>query len=424
MATLIKEVKMIKTEVESNNNKWWTGQLFDDGTVKAFWGRVGYKGDDDTWDGGDAYLQKKFREKIKKGYTELKTISNITSSFGSGDNNNTVKDRDLQTIARTQLIKSSNPILEKLIKRFVDANVHKITSNTQITYNSTTGLFATPLGIVSLAGLTEARNLLAELAPLVRNKNFGSNSDALLSKYLRLIPQHLGMGRFSTQSVIPDDNAIQKQMNLLDSLESSYQATQTAAPVVPGTLIKPQEQVFKVDLDVLTDQSERTRLDRYFETSKKRMHGYDNIRIQEVFKITIHDMDREFEKNTLPIKEVFHGTNIANTLSILKCGLKISPPATAVIAGKMMGNGLYGAINSSKSMGYTFGRWTGSSSGECGYLFICSFAMGKIYETQCSCSKPHGYDSVWAKAGSNLHNDELVVYRNSQANIKYLLEIK
>lgn len=421
MSTLIKEVKLIMTEVGTNNNKWWTGQLFDDDTVKATWGRVGYSGDSGEWSGGDSYLSKKVKEKLKKGYTELKTIGAVTSSLSSGV---TVKNSDLQQIARTQLIKSSNPTLERLIKRFVDANVHKITSSTQITYNSTTGLFATPLGIVTIEGLTEARDLLAQLAPMIRSHKFGSNTDALLSKYLRLIPQHLGMGRFSTETVIPDDNAIQKQNDLIDSLESSYQATQNNSTPAPNKDNKPQEQVFRVDLEVLTDQSERARLDRYFETSKKRMHGYDNVRVREIFKVTIHDMANGFERKTVPIKEVFHGTSQANCLSILKSGLKVSPPSTAAIAGKMFGNGIYGAINSTKSLGYTYGRWGQSSGGDAGWLFICDFAMGKIYETQYSCGKPSGHDSVWAKAGTSLHNDELIVYRNNQVNIKYLLECK
>lgn len=408
------------TEVGTNNNKWWTGQLFDDGTVKATWGRVGYSGDSGEWSGGQSYLDKKVKEKVKKGYTELKVVGGAVASQSSGT---TVKNSDLHSIAKTQLIKSSNPTLERLIKRFVDANVHKITSSTQITYNSTTGLFATPLGIVTMEGLTDARNLLADLAPLVRNKKFGSDADALLSRYLRLIPQSLGMGRFSTQSVIPDDNAIQKQNDLIDSLESSYQATVTA-PVVPGTPAKKQEEVFKVDLDVLTDQNERNRLEMYFEKSKKRMHGYDNVRVKEIFSVNIHDMTNGFENNTTPIKEVFHGTSQANCLSILKSGLKVSPPSTAAIAGKMFGNGIYGAINSTKSLGYTYGRWGQGGVGDSGWLFICDFAMGKIYETRNSCSPQRGHDSVWAKAGGGLANDELIVYRNSQVKIKYLLECK
>jgi hypothetical protein len=429
MATLLKEVKLIKVEngldpktgKPVNNNKYWLGKQFDDGNWSAEWGRVGCANpDSDTWSDSKKSMDSVVRSKIKKGYTEAKTIGEVTAAQSSGA---VVKNSDLHSIAKTQLIKSSNPTLEKLIKRFVDANVHKITSSTQITYNSSTGLFATPLGIVTMEGLTEARDLLAEIAPLVRKGKFGNDTDALLCKYLRIIPQSLGMKRFTTQTVIPDDNAIQKQNDLIDSLESSYQAT-LSAPTPKADGKKAAEQVFKVDMDVLTDFTERARLENYFEKSKKRMHGYDNIRVKEIFKITLHDMANAFEKHTKPVQEVFHGTSQANCLSILKSGLKVSPPSTAAIAGKMFGNGIYGAINSTKSLGYTYGRWGQGGTGDAGWLFICDFAMGNTFVTHNSCNQLCNHDSVWAKAGSNLHNDELIVYRNSQVNIKYLLECK
>ena len=203
----------------------------------------------------------------------------------------------------------------------------------------------------------------------------------------------------------------------------SLEATQNT-PITTSTPNTLQETVFSVDMDILTDMTERARLDRFFESSKKRMHGYDKVRIKEIFKIMIHDMKNNFENKTTPITETFHGTSQANCLSILKSGLKISPPSTAAIAGKMFGNGIYGAINSTKSLGYTYGKWGQGSTGDSGWLFICDFAMGKIFETKTTCSKPNKYDSVWAKAGGNLYNDELIVYRNSQVNIKYLLECK
>lgn len=422
MATLIREVRLIKTEVEANNNKFWHGFLYDDGTVKAEWGRVGYAGDSGEWDGGDTYLEKKLREKLKKGYTEQKIVSGITNGGIAPSTN--VRNADLNTIAKAQLVKVANPILSKLIDRLVAANVHKITTNTQITYNSTTGLFATPLGIVTMDGLTEARNLLAKIAPYVRNHNFTS-ADPLLSQYLRLIPQSLGMGRFNTKSLIPDDNAIQKQNDLIDSLESSYQALQTA-PAPKSSSGKPVEQVFKVDMDVLSDARERQRLTDWFEKSKKSMHHYDNIRVKEIFTVTIHDMAKAFDLTLGNNEEVWHGTSQANCLSILKSGLRTSPPNTAVIAGKLFGNGIYGAKSSSKSLGYTYGRWGQGSSGDNGWLFVCNFAMGNTYYTKSyGCHVPAGHHSVWAKASvTGLHNEELIVYKNNQCNIRYLLEVK
>jgi len=420
MATLIKEVRLIKVEQtdEVNSYKYWNAQLFDDGVVKATWARVGAENPQSgEWNGGQSYLDKKVKEKTKKGYVEQKTVG--TASVASGT---TVKvDTNLREIAKADLLKdTTNAALNKLVDRLVKSNIHKITATTNITFNNVTGLFTTPLGIVTPEGISEARDILAEIHPLVQARKFNTKLNDCVNKYVLIVPQNLGMKRFNAETVFPDDNAVQKQSDILDSLEASYQAMTSAKPASPTA--KPSETgIFKVDLDV-ADSFNADRLTKWFESSKKSHHNYDNVRVRNVFRVKIHSMDSGYERNVQPVKEVFHGTSQANCLSILKSGLKTSPPSTAAIAGKMFGNGIYGAINSTKSLGYTYGRWGQGGVGDAGWLFICDFAMGKIYETRNSCNKPGGYDSVWAKAGSSLANDELIVYRNSQVNVKYLLE--
>ena len=142
--------------------------------------------------------------------------------------------------------------------------------------------------------------------------------------------------RFNVRNILPDISAVQKQGDILDSLEASYQAIsqgKAASKDAPKTN-KPIEQVFKVDLDVETGP-EASRLERWFETSKKTQHGYDRIKVRNVFKIKIHDMDTAFVSDNP--KEVFHGTSEANCLSILKSGIRTSPPSTAAIARQNVG---------------------------------------------------------------------------------------
>jgi hypothetical protein len=291
--------------------------------------------------------------------------------------------------------------------------------------NDATGLFQTPLGIVTPDAITEARSLLADAIPYVKNNRYGEQLNKLVSQYLRLIPQNIGM-RFDVRRILPDVTAIQKQGDILDSLEASYQAISQGKTASKDTAKsdKPLEQVFKVDLDVESG-NDAQRLERWFETSKKTQHGYDRIKVRNVFKIKVHDMENAFVSDNPT--EVFHGTSETNCLSILKSGLKTSPPSTAAIAGKMWGNGVYGAINSSKSLGYTYGRW-GQSSGESGWLFICKFSMGKVHYPRGygNCSRPPtGYDSIWATvANTGLQHDELIIYQNSRVNITHLLECK
>ena len=420
MSNIIETQRFILTECDENHNKWWEIELLDNNDIITRWARVGNDPQSKTFIGvGKSFMDKKIREKTKKGYSPLKTIGSSSAASSSTSVKSNV---ELHEIARKQIIKTSNPILEKLIKRLVDSNIHKITSNTQITYNSTTGLFSTPLGVVSMEGIVEARELLAKMTTFVRSNKFNSDLNGLLSQYLRIIPQNLGMKRFSAETILPDDNAIQKQADLISSLESSYQALQTNSLVTTGAV---EESVFKTDLDVLNDSTEIDRLTRWFSQSNHSSLGYGNVKIRNFYKIKIHDYWNNFNEKLGNLKEVWHGSGIGNVLSIFKTGLKVSPPATTKITGKMFLDGHYGALDSSKSMQYTFGRFNGQYSDD-GFLFVADFSLGNTYYIKTyGGGKPAGYDSIWAKKeNTGLKFDELIVPTDSQVRLKYLLELK
>lgn len=408
-------------------NRWWTGRLYDSGDVETLWGRVGHSGQSKLFPGaGRSFLLEKQREKARKGYTELKTVGGPTSSVTT--HGKIVEKSELKQIARAQIAKSGSPTLNRLIDRLVEANVHRITSSTQITFNSSTGLFSTPLGIVTPDGITEARNLLMVINQGVSRRDYTSTKvrDAF-NRYMRIVPQNVGMKRFDVNTIFPDITAVQKQSDVLDSLEASYQALQTQKPTTPSGNQPPMEQVFQVDLDILAAGPEYDRLNRWFETSKKPMHrDAFRYRVVQIYTVNIHAMTEAFESKTIPIREVWHGTSQANVLSILKTGLRTSPPSTAAIAGKMFGNGIYGANVSTKSLNYSIGHWGQGGKGDAAWLFVCQFAMGRIQQVtkQKLNGADPGYDSIYAKGGADLYNDEFVVYRNSQVKITHLLECK
>ena len=155
------------------------------------------------------------------------------------------------------------------------------------------------------------------------------------------------------------------------------------------------------------------------------MHHYTHLQVQYIYEVDIEDYNKNFDSAIGSITEVWHGSSQANILSILKSGLKVSPPSTAAIAGKMFGNGVYGSQTASKSIGYSLGRWR-QPAGESGWLFVCEFAMGKAnYPTGATSHLPTGYDSFWAQPEkTGLLNDELIVFKEAQIRVKYLLEIK
>lgn len=419
MSNVVEKIRMIFVEADRNSNKFWEGILYEDNTVETVWGRIGKGTQSKTFPNrGKGFLYKKESEKLKKGYTRLRTVDSEISA------SKPVLNSSLSALAKSQ-INLNNPQLEKIIDRLVNSNIHKITSSTQITYNKDTGLFSTPLGIVTREAIIEARDILVDI-----KKNYGNDYrlKRLVSDYLRLIPHEVGH-KLDIYDIFYDaSDSIKKENDILDSLESSYDALSTQ-PVKEEKEQTIDEQVFNVDFHQVDWNSDPKykKIADWYEISKKSMHNYDRVRIVNMFAIDIKEMSANYEFNIGGHTKVFHGTSESNVLSILKSGLKVSPPSSAYIAGKMFGNGVYGATNSSKSLGYTFGRW-GNSRGSSGWLFVCDFAMGKAYEPRSygGISKPPvGYDSVWAKAKlTGLYNDELIVYKNNQVKVRYLLEVK
>lgn len=414
---ITKTVRMICSNIDGNNNKFWNADLHDDGNVFVLYGRVGYSGQaEGPFPGGQSFLDKKIKEKKKKGYIEFEGIavdsSKTTVSVIS----------DVKEVAKKQ-IQFSSPMLEKLIERLALANIHNITSSTKITYDVNTGLFSTPLGIVTPDSINEARNLLALLKAQIENGKDEHFSPAI-NRYLMLIPHDFGMTKVQR---FVDSMDFLKELDTLDSLEASYTSFTSSVSENKETA-QVEERIFDVKLDIVEPcDADFVHLNGWFETSKKKQHGYDNVKVKNVYKVNIKDNIDQYEKTGKAlgnITQVFHGTSEANLLSILKSGMKVSPPSTAYIAGKMFGNGVYGAVQSSKALGYTFGKWGGATAAS-GWLFICNFAMGKMYHPNRTGFPPSGYDSTWARAGDcNLYHDELIVYRNDQIQITHLIECK
>lgn len=404
---------MICSNIDGNNNKFWNADLHDDGNVFVLYGRVGYSGQSEgPFPGGQAFLDKKIKEKKKKGYIEFDGIAVESSKT-------TVSVvPDVKEVAKKQ-IKFSSPQLEKLIERLAASNIHNITSSTKITYDVNTGLFSTPLGIVTPASIDEARNLLALIKAQKENgkdESFGPS----INRYLMLIPHDFGMTK--VQHFV-DSMDFMQELNTLDSLEASYASFTTSVKENKSDK-SIEEQIFNVKLDVISDFAD---INKWFENSKRKAHGYDNVRIKNAYAVDIKENTDAFKSKGEKfgnLVQVFHGTSEANLLSILKSGMKISPPSTAYIAGKMFGNGVYGAVQSTKALGYTFGRWGGSTAAS-GWLFVCNFAMGNTLNPKRTGAPPSGYDSVWAKSGAcGLYHDELIVYKNEQIQITHLLECK
>ena len=431
--TIVEHRKFICVEFgKTNNNKYWEYTLYDDGTAYTEWGRVGDKRGDNTCSHADAL--KKARQKTNpnnkpdKLYTEVKS----TGTGGSNGYVSSIKQSQLATIAKKQII-HDNPIVQNLIEYLSKVNIHNITTSTggAIMYDESTAQFKTPLGVIEPVQIAEARVVLSKIARLVQNNDYiNPQFKPLLNQYLRGVPHDVGMQKITPRLIFKDFSYVQKENDLLEGLEASFNDISNASTTTKKKSDEPK--VFDVQLSVVNDKKTTSFIRNLYQSTRKDMHWSNTLSVDKIYKVDISNMRKAFERRgaKMPdIRQLWHGTKDCNLLSILRKGLVVPPYSTALCAGRAFGNGLYFSSISTKALNYAGGRAPGQKSYNAArtFMFVSDVAMGRTYMAKrgdINGSFPkNGYDSTWAKGGdSGFINDEMIVYNLDQANLVYLVE--
>jgi len=425
--TLVKEAKYILSNIGNNNNKFWYIELYDNASTITRNGRVGAKGQTHSKSQGsmataERFFSAKCNEKEAKGYNPLNVIG---VQAGAGVQSQPVS--NISSIAKQQ-IKTNDTLVGKLIEYFTKVNAHNICSATggQITFNDHTGLFSTPLGIVTQDNINDANALLVRIGGKVAGSEYDYEMEGLTNDYMMLVPQNIGMRRVNVGSFWSNLSAVQRQKSIVDSLEASLtQAMQT--PVQDSK--DEMEQVFDVQLDLVTNTKVIAEVKGMYQGSKNKKHDCSHLRVKTVYAVQIATEQTAFEakgKALGNVRRLWHGTRASNVLSILKQGLVIPPSSSSHCTGRAFGDGLYFSDQSTKSLNYSYGYWgSGKSDSNC-FMFLCQVAMGTEYEPK---SKDWGKnypvagaDSTFAKAGTRFMNNEMIVYNTYQCNLQYLVE--
>jgi len=428
MSKITKSARLICVSVATNNNKFYYLDLHEDDSVRIRYGRYIESGgelqtqSDTTQPGGERLFNQKLREKTGKGYHPQPVLdANIPT--GGGANN-----AGLEQIALQQIRTNSDEV-RALISFLCGQNIHNITSNSAIKYNAATGVFSTASGLITLGGILDGRLLLSKIKDKVDGGAWDSEYIEFLNRFLTIVPRDFGRTRPDPKALFPDNDEIQKQLDILDSLEASL--TTVTTPKAEDGKPEPIPQLFDTGLELLRDPKQFAAIKGHFESSAKTEHvTIKHLQLKNVYSVEIANMKRAYQEKGAPkgnVHRLWHGTSSANVLSILKSGFMLTPPSTAHIAGKNFGNGLYFAPASTKSLQYANGFWGGGGARKI-YMFLNDVAVGKAFEPQTTTTfnPPVGYDSYWARAGKSgwLINDEVVVFDVAQANPAFLLEFE
>lgn len=424
---------LIMFDSKNNNNKFYEATLKDSGEIDVRYGRVGGGCQTTQYSGGKRKFDSLIASKIKKGYKEAQLEATTTVEGGVTQKVNVVD------IALRQ-INCADQMSRAFIEAVAKANIHNITSSTNITYDKEDGLFKTPLGIVKKAAVEEAVGYLNQIEDLLPGYIAdGSGESEILSlndSYFVLIPNRVATTRdyrhllFSKKNVDAQREVCKALLDTLDLIEE-LKARKQESPEEQ----KEEEKIFNVKVEYVDDQAVVNEIVKYYDESKNRDHGgrIMGSRVKHVYKVELASQQEAFEgaaKELGNVHKLWHGTRVANLLSIMGKGLLMPKSSPGQKAGAMFGDGLYFANQSSKSINYCDGMyWTGGANTGKVYMFLASVAVGKAYTpshaTGGGSKPPAGYDSFWAKAGkSGVRNDEIIVFRGDQVRLDYILEIE
>ena len=402
----LKSVKLIMVTAE-NNNKFYEMQENVDDTFSVIYGRIGVRGVSCTypmkqWD-------KKYKEKIKKGYRDLSSLvaTNKVAGEFSGINDKTVR----------YLITN----LFRYAKKSIQRNYY--VSSEEVTIHQ----------------VESAQRLLTELSQNIYLKMDVVKFNHDLLELYQIIPRKMSNVK---------NHLIQQPSNKddLNEIEAFLSKEQETLDVMASQveINKSQKETIHASPDVLAQLGLQISPVQDTKVIKmiKAMMSDDKSKFHQAYQVTnIYTQPHfdEFVKTSKnkSTKLFWHGSRNENWLSILKTGL-ILRPTNAVITGKMFGYGLYFADKCRKSLNYTSLRgsyWAGGSQNQA-YMALFEVHTGhqlqlKVRENWCGeltenklKARNSKYDSLFAKGGADLINNEYIVYNQHQCTVKYLVELR
>lgn len=395
----MREIYLQLTSSGTNANKYYHMIPVDDLCWKAEYGRVGAKPQVRGYPA--SVFDKKLREKLAKGYTDV---------------------TELHARVPEKSAASFKEIADKSVKDLVDFLLARQKRALQENY-------VIEAGAVTEAMVEEAERYMA----LLRSARSAVVFNGYLEGLFRALPRRMSkVGDYLAKSPSQFQEIIDREQALLDIMKS--RVSQDHSKEDPDRTIL---EYYGLDMRPCTQEEV---------AEVKDVLGESKDLFYKAWKVTDRKREEAFRKccEEMGISKkllLCHGSRTENWLSILVNGLILRP--NAVITGKLFGIGIYFARKAKKSIGYTSledAYWTGGHSAY-GFLGIMEVGYGTPLHVKDDAScwghmtgkilkrDYPGKSCLHAHAGANmghsrLRNDEIVIYREDQCCIKYLVELK
>lgn len=401
----IKPRYLVMVTASANNNKYYK-QIPHGDSWTAEYGRVGSSPQRREYP--MSQWNSKYNEKIRKGYVDQ---SDLVEDLIKVEKPKKSEYREIENKAIAEIVERLQAMARKAISDNYTISSNKVTH----------------------AMVDEAQDVLTSL---IDAKDVDTFNETLL-KLFTVIPRKMGNVKDYLAEKSDDfSRIIQKEQDLLD--------------VMKGQVV--QKQMIDENSEKDDIQNENTILEQlglvFEECSTKDIAvikdalGSCSDRFYQAWRVKNIQTQKRYddfvrENHITNTKLLFHGSRNENWWSIINSGLVLKP-TNAVITGKMFGYGIYYAPKARKSLGYTSldgSYWVGGNS-KFGFMALMEVAYGKPYDVYSFDRKYYDFDyqklqqacpsanCLHAHEGSMLRNDEIIVYKEEQCTIRYLIELR
>lgn len=414
-----KYAKLIMVTAE-NNNKYYEMKEHTDGTFKVVYGRVDVTAINESY--SMSMWDKKYKEKLKKGYVDQ------THLFAE----ETPKD-DKDDDQDTSFADILDPMIGKFITQLQSWANHTVKQN----YNISTAK-------VTLKQIEAAQKILDDLSLMLAIGVSLSDINTLLLDLFKALPRKMSHVQDHLFANVKTDKDLDVAMKILSHEQDLLDVFKGQVQVFNATQTQPKSksedkkrqtllEAMGIEFFNASDKEKETILSKIQDATHKKL-------FKQAFRVNNKKTAKKFTDFVANAKnkktELFwHGSRNQNWWSILDSGLVLRP-TNAIISGKMFGYGTYFADKFAKSLGYT--SWSGSrwanGSSDSAILSLYEVHVGnqkEISKWQSSygslnekeLKKMGDFDSVFAKGGYDLVNNEFIVYNEAQTTVKFITQI-
>lgn len=406
------EYKYLVMVTSDNHNKYYEMVPQGSGFIVNY-GRVGASPQVRSY--SEYEFDKKYNEKIRKGYVDQTDLR-----------------KDLINVSKNEPKSKYLPIQDKEIAELIDylqkVARQKIADNYTISTEKVTS-----------AMVEEAQNKLNKLSDLYNSK-FKDKKDKfndVLLELFNILPRKMGcvVDYLAKDSKDETLSAIYiREQDLLNIMKGQV-IQKTKEEVTDTDVADPTETILQANgltIEPINEQDKKIILKELGEIKDK---FYKAWRVTN--KATRERFDNEIAQATnKTTKLLWHGSKNENWFSIMSNGLLLNP--NAAITGKMFGFGSYYALQARKSFNYTSyeGSYWAHGNSDRAFMGLYSVHYGnpyKVYDFDSRYYKYNyeklrengDYNSLHADSSKGmLRNDEIIVYQESQSDIRYLVELR